>query len=75
MTYVVNTIELRKAMAEAKITTISQLASIAGIDRNTASGIVNGKIRPSSVVNEKIAIALHLDGNSIGRIFFHIELT
>lgn len=73
--YVVNTIELRKAMASCEINTAVELAAVAGIDRNTAGGILRGDIRPSSIVIEKIANALSLPEEMIGRIFFTRILT
>lgn len=66
----VDTIELRKAMAEARINSIIALSEATGVNRNTLSDILNDKIRPSGTVIEKIAKALSLDAESIGRIFF-----
>lgn len=74
MTYSVDTQELRKAMIDAGITTVSGLAEASGVDRNTIGGILNGKIRPSSSVIEKIGRALALDGSGLGRIFFSLKL-
>ena len=74
MTYRVDTIELRKAMAEAQINTIAELSEKSGVNRNTISDILNGKIRPSGTVIEKMSGALDLDGKRIGCIFFKEEL-
>ena len=74
MTYTVDVIELRKAMAEAQLNTIADLSEKSGVNRNTVSDILNGKIRPSGTVIERIAGALSLDGEGIGRIFFKAEL-
>lgn len=74
MSYTVDTMELRKVMLDCGILTIAELAETAEIDRNTAGGILSGKIRPSSNVIEKIAGALSLSGNDVGRIFFSNKL-
>lgn len=74
MTYQVDTIALRKAMLDKKITTIEGLSNASGVNRNTVSDVLNGKIRPTSTVIEKISMALDLDGSAIGRIFFSQKL-
>lgn len=74
MSYSVNTTELRKAMIENGFLTIGELAETAKVDRNTVGGILNGKARPSLNVIEKIANALTLNGDDVGRIFFDNEL-
>lgn len=74
MEYYVDTQELRKAMIDANITTAVSLAEASGVDRNTIGSILNKKIKPSAAVIEKIAGALSLDGESIGRIFFSQRL-
>ena len=74
MSYAVDTAELKKAMIDAGINTAVELSEKSGVNRNTVGGILNGDIRPSSAVIEKIARALSLDGNDIGRIFFKLQL-
>ena len=74
MVYAVDTAELKKAMINAGINTAVELSERSGVNRNTVGGILNGDIRPSSAVIEKIARALSLDGNDIGRIFFKPQL-
>ena len=74
MAYAVDTAELKKAMINAGINTATELSERSGVNRNTVGGILNGDIRPSSAVIEKIARALSLDGADIGRIFFKAQL-
>ncbi|MBQ6455679.1 MAG: helix-turn-helix transcriptional regulator [Mogibacterium sp.] len=74
MAYTVDTTELKKAMINAGINTTVELSERSGVNRNTVGGILNGEIRPSSAVIEKIARALSLDGQDIGRIFFKAQL-
>ena len=74
MEYTVDTIQLRKAMLDAGITTITELSSVSSVSRNTLGGILDGNIRPSSNVIEKIAHALSLSGDDIGTIFFSQKL-
>lgn len=74
MSYKVNAQELRKAMIDAGLTTVISLAEASGVDRNTIGSILNEKTKPSASVIEKIAKALSLDGEGIGRIFFDSEL-
>lgn len=74
MEYAVNTNQLRKAMIDADCMTITDLSHVSGVSRNTIGGILDGSIRPSSAVIEKIAAALSLDGDDIGAIFFSQNL-
>lgn len=74
MEYAVDTIQLRKAMLDAGFTTIGELSSASSVNRNTIGGILDGNVRPSSAVIEKIARALSLTGDDIGAIFFSEKL-
>ena len=74
MSYGVDSQELRKAMIDADIITITALAEVSGVDRNTIGAILNDKTRPNATVIEKIAGALSLSGEDIGRIFFRKKL-
>ncbi|MBR0380858.1 MAG: helix-turn-helix transcriptional regulator [Eubacterium sp.] len=74
MSYGIDSNELRKAMIDADIHTIVDLASCSGVDRNTIGAILNNKAKPSASVIEKLAKALSLSGEDIGRIFFKEEL-
>lgn len=74
MTYTVDTVELRKDMAESGLVTIGQLADASGVDRNTVSKVLNGSIRPSTRVMEKIADALGMKPCRAGAVFFKPDL-
>ena len=74
MSYSVNTVELKKLMIEKGIETISELSEKSGVGRDTCSGVVNGKIRPSTAVMEKIMIALEMKPVDAGLIFFKPNL-
>lgn len=75
MNYTVDEKELRKAMISAGYNTIIDLSNASDVDRNTIGGILNGKVRPTSTVIEKLARALSLSGADIGLIFFKNKLS
>lgn len=70
MTYSVDTNAIKKAMIDCDINTIGELAERAEINRNTAAKVVNGEIRPSTAVMERLMIALKIDPSKAGAIFF-----
>lgn len=72
--YCVDAHELRKAMIDSNYNTVVSLADASGVDRNTISAILSGRTKPSAVVIEKLAKALNLDSEGIGRIFFSKKL-
>ena len=72
--YKVDTKQLQKAMMDADIKTIEQLSELTGVNRNTLSDIINGKIFPSSMVMSKLAYCLNLTSEDAGRIFFFFYL-
>ncbi len=72
--YKVDTKALQKAMIDADIKTIEQLSELTGVNRNTLSDIINGKIFPSSMVMSKLASCLKLTSEDAGRIFFTPKL-
>ena len=74
MSYSVDTVELKKRMIEQGFDTIGELAEKSGVGRDTVSGVVNGKIRPSTAVMEKIMIALNMKPKDAGVIFFSPNL-
>ena len=70
MSYSVDTIALKKLLIEQGFDTISEFAVKAGVSRDTASGVVNGRIRPSTAVMEKFMVALDMKPCEAGVIFF-----
>ena len=70
MSYTVDTIELKKLMAENGIDTFTELAEKADLSRDTVSGVLKGKIRPSTNVMDKLMIALNIKQCDAGKIFF-----
>lgn len=70
MSYKVDTIALKKLMVENGIDTIAQLAEKAEVSRDTVSGVLKGKIRPSTNVMERFIIALNINPSDAGSIFF-----
>ena len=58
--YKTDYIEIKKIMAEKEIKTIKELAEKTGINRNTLSNILNGKVQPSSDVMEKLVFSLEI---------------
>lgn len=72
--YKTDTQELRKAMIDKNIITISDLSERSGVGRDTISKILDGKIQPSTAVMFKIAETLELDSSKAGNIFFSCNL-
>ena len=72
--YRVNTIELQKAMVEAGLMKLKDLSTASGIDRNTLSKVIRGKIFPSSNVMYSLASVLKLSEEKAGMIFFNKNL-
>lgn len=66
----VDTAELRKAMVDAGFDTIESLSEASGVNRTTVANVVKGRTYPSSMVMEKLKIALKLSGEHAGAIFF-----
>jgi predicted transcriptional regulator len=67
-------VELKKAMAEKGIDTITMLSAKTNISRTTLGRVLKGKIRPSTSVIHKMADVLELDSNKVGHIFFDNNL-
>jgi len=74
MEYEVDIIELKKLMIEKGYSTIGDLSDASGVDRNTASEVINGKKYPSSMVMSKLGTALEMNSGQMGSIFFKVKL-
>lgn len=68
--YKVDIIELKKIMVEQNLDKIIDLSAASTVDRTTLSKIINGDIRPSTTVIEKLMSALHIQPERVGEIFF-----
>ena len=68
--YRTDTVALKKIMIDNNIDTITELSEASGVDRNTLSKILSGKMQPSSGAMVKIAFALNMPPEVAGRIFF-----
>ena len=74
MSYIVDTVELRKLLIDKNIDSISAFAELSGVGRDTVSGVLKGEIRPSTAVMDKFIAALELEPAAAGRIFFKPNL-
>lgn len=68
--YTVDTTELKVIMAKKGLTKIVDLSMKSGVDRNTLSKVLNGEIKPSTSVIEKLMEALEIEPSRAGEIFF-----
>ena len=67
--FIVDVTALRMLMYDRNITTISELARVSGVNRNTLSDVFNGKTQPSSKVMYKLVDCLQIPPAIAGRIF------
>lgn len=72
--YKVDIIELKKTMVEQNLDKIIDLSNASTVDRNTLSKILNGNVKPSTTVIEKLMSALHIPPERAGKIFFSQNL-
>ncbi len=72
--YKTDSLTLKKLMLDRGITTILQLSSMSGINRNTLSHILDGKIQPSAVAMKKLVATLMIPPEQAGQIFFGLDL-
>lgn len=72
--FAVDTVALRKAMIDKGFFTISALSSATNVSRNTIGKVLDGTIRPSVDVMDKISSVLELSSENSGAIFFAEEL-
>lgn len=72
--YVVDTVSLRKLMIENGFTTISALSKESNVGRNTLGRVLDGSIRPSADVMDKLSVTLNMSPETSGRVFFAQDL-
>ena len=72
--YKIDVGSIRKIMVDMHINTISELSKRSGINRNTLSDVLNGKIRPSSDTMYKLVDCLSISPSKAGEIFFNDNL-
>ena len=75
MQYVVDTVEIKKLMIDRNISSIAELSSISGINRNTLGAVINGEAYPSSKIIGKLIEVLLIPLDRVGSIFFALKLT
>ena len=68
--YKVDVNALRKRMAECNIRTYTELSIRSGIDRNTISKIFSCTVKPTTLAIEKLMLALEIEPEHAGKIFF-----
>lgn len=72
--YKVDVVELKKIMVEQNLDKIIDLSAASTIDRNTLSKVINGDVKPSTTVIEKLMSTLHIPPERAGAIFFSLDL-
>lgn len=65
-----NVIELKKIMVERGVEKIKDLSEMTGVNRNTVSDVIKGKIQPSAEVMVRFVDALGIPASKAGEIFF-----
>lgn len=70
MSYVVDTVALKKVLIDKGIDSYIALAELSGVGRDTVAGVLKGEIRPSTAVMDKFIVALELKPELAGLIFF-----
>lgn len=74
MKYSVDVVELKKIMVEQRLDKIIDLSNKSTVDRNTLSKVLNGDIKPSTTVIEKLMTTLNIPPEKAGAIFFNKNL-
>ena len=74
LNYRVDVDEIKKIMIDMRINTILELSKRTGINRNTLSDVLNGKIKPSSDTMYKLVDCLSISPSKAGEIFFKVNL-
>ena len=73
-TFTTDTVALKKLMVENNIKTTKELSERSGVNRNTLSKVLDGKIQPSTDVMQKLIICLNIEPKAAGSIFFVFNL-
>ena len=66
----VDTARLRYYMDKAGCRSVTDLEKASGVNRNTLSGMLSGKVLPSSDVMDRIITAINIPIAEAGGIFF-----
>jgi len=74
MTYVTDNNALRKIMIDKGIKTVTKLAEMSGVNRNTLGKVLNGEIQPSADFMYKLVACLEISPEVAGNIFFNNDL-
>jgi len=72
--YEVDCKELKKLMIDHDIATTAAFAKVTGVNRDTLSKILDGKLFPTYHVIAGIAKAMKMDSQQIGSIFFKTKV-
>ncbi|NDO45503.1 helix-turn-helix transcriptional regulator [Clostridium sp. ASF356] len=72
--YTTDCIALRTKMAMKGINTIKDLSEKSGVGCDTLSKILNGKIKPSTKIIERLIDVLEITPDEAGSIFFNCDL-
>lgn len=72
--YEVDVKKLKAIMLENNIKNVSELSKKSNISSSTLSLVLNNKRRPSTLVMEKLTIALKIPPSLAGEIFFKNKL-
>ena len=72
--YRVDVVTLKKIMVEKGLDKIVDLSAASKVDRNTLSKVLNGEIKPSTTVIEKLMTSLCIPPEKVGTIFFNKNL-
>ena len=71
---IVDTAKLRYYMDKAGYKTVTDLERASGVNRNTLSGVLNGRVLPSSDVMDKLIESIDIPISEAGGIFFAEKL-
>lgn len=75
MAFSVDTVKIKKLMIDKDINTIGELSQLSGVNRNTLSGVISGKVKPSTKVMESLIRTLDIESSDAGSIFFVKNIT